>query len=83
MKVLVPLLLCLLATPVQAEPAVEKSPAAQATKFTKPPERPRAQVAAIAVTFTDDADSILLPPFASRTTTAPMRFLRVGVEWSF
>jgi hypothetical protein len=41
------------------------------------------QFAAIAVTLTDDVDTVWLPPFASRTTPQPMRFLRVGVEWSF
>jgi hypothetical protein len=54
---------------------------AQSTPKEKaPPRRPSVTVA---VTFTDDADSMRLPAFASRTSPLPMRFLRVGIEWKF
>jgi hypothetical protein len=46
-------------------------------------EPQRRQVAAVALTFTDDHDSVRLPAFATRTTPLPTRFFRVGVEWSF
>jgi len=49
----------------------------------KAPEPQRKPLAAVAVTLTDDADSTLLPAFASRTTPLPTRLLRVGIEWSF
>ena len=49
----------------------------------KVPEPLRKQFAAVAVTYTDDADSVRLPAFASRTTPLPTRFFRVGVQWSF
>lgn len=93
MKVLLPLALCLIATAVQAEPAEgtvlwsvvasERFPAAQAAKASRPAERQRKQAAAVAVAFTDDAEAMWLPLYATRTTFLPVRFLRVGVEWSF
>ena len=46
-------------------------------------ERAQKQPASLAVTFTDDADSVRLPAFAMRMTPLPERFLRVGVEWRF
>jgi hypothetical protein len=97
MKVLLPLALCLVSTVLQAEPAaqtglrpaaaserrVERFPAAQAAKPSRPAERQRKQAAAVAVAFTDDAEAMWLPPYATRTSSLPIRFLRVGVEWSF
>jgi hypothetical protein len=56
-------------------------PAATPSKAAEP--RRKQQFAAIAVTLTDDVDSVWLPPFASRTRPQPMRFFRVGIEWSF
>ena len=65
-----------------SERRVENSlpmPAAKAPK-----EKPqRRQLVAVAVTFTDDHDSVRLPAFATRTTPLPTRFFRVGIEWSF
>jgi hypothetical protein len=46
----------------------------------RPESRPTANMA---VLFTDDADSMRLPAFATRTTPLPTRFFRLGVEWSF
>ena len=63
-------------------PRVEKVTRADAAKQARGPERERKQ-AAIAVFVTDDADSLRLPAFATRTTPLPVRFLRVGVEWTF
>ena len=90
MRALLSMVLCLAAAAVQAEPAwkgADPRPAAVSEKRVEKPSRAaepqRKQFAAIAVTFTDDADSVLLPAFASRATPLPMRFLRVGVEWSF
>ena len=37
----------------------------------------------MAFLLTDDADSMRLPAFATRTTPLPTRFMRLGVEWSF
>jgi hypothetical protein len=54
-----------------------------AEKPAKLPERARRPVASVAVALTDDVDSIWLPAFATRSSPMPMRFLRVGVEWSF
>lgn len=81
--------LCLAAAAVQAEPAAQDAgprPAAAAERRVEKPklaEPQRKQFAAVALTFTDDADSVRLPAFATRTTPLPTRFLRVGVEWSF
>jgi hypothetical protein len=66
-----------------SEKRVDRFAAAQASRLAKPADPRRKPAAAIAVALTDDADSILLPTFAMRTTPAPIRFLRVGVEWSF
>jgi hypothetical protein len=70
-------------SPVVSEKRVDHFAAAQASKPAKSADARRKPAAAIAVALTDDADSILLPTFAMRTTPAPIRFLRVGVEWSF
>jgi hypothetical protein len=82
--------LCLAAAGVQAEPAssaagpwlaaVSEGRVARPSRAAQPQRR---QFAAIAVTLTDDVDSMWLPAFASRTTPLPMRFFRVGIEWSF
>jgi hypothetical protein len=45
--------------------------------------QPRPTKAGLAMTFTDDADSVMLPAFAMRTTPMPMRFVRLGIEWKF
>jgi hypothetical protein len=63
-------------------PRVEKVTHADLWKQARSAERQRMQ-AAIAIFVTDDADSLRLPAFASRTTPLPTRFVRVGVEWSF
>ena len=89
--------LCLAAAAVQAEPAANAAlrPAAAAQsrveKFTPataatPPkiaEPQRRLLTAVALTVTDDGDSVRLPAFATPTTPLPMRFLRVGIQWSF
>ena len=46
-------------------------------------EREPKPAAGVAVLVTDDADSMRLPAFATRTTPTPQRFMRFGVEWSF
>jgi hypothetical protein len=71
MKALATILLCL-ATGTAYAQLLEKE---------KPP--PRRPTVGLALTFTDDADSMRLPAFASRTSPLPMRFFRVGVEWKF
>lgn len=71
MKALVTILLCL---------ATGTACGQSSGKGKTPPPRP---TVGLAVTFTDDADSMRLPAFASRTTPLPTRFLRVGVEWKF
>jgi len=64
-------------TPQQALPPQQ---AAKPSFSTRPEPKPSA---AVAVHFTDDADSLRLPAFATRTTPIPTRLLRLGVEWSF
>lgn len=71
MKTLLSIALCL---------ATGTAYAQSSAKEKTPPRRPSV---AVAVTFTDDADSMRLPAFASRTSPLPMRFLRVGIEWKF
>jgi hypothetical protein len=88
MRALLSMALCLAAAAVQAEPAAQDGPrptAAAERRVDKPkPVTPRRkQFAAVALTFTDDADSVRLPAFATPTTPVPTRFLRVGIEWSF
>jgi hypothetical protein len=89
--------LCLAATAAQAEPAADAvlRPAAAAQsrveKFTPatapiPPkiaEPQRWPLTAVALTFTDDADSVRLPAFATPSTPVPTRFVRIGIQWSF
>ena len=75
------------ALPVQAaEPAlprrVEKFTPADSAKSRAAERSPRRR-ATIAVFVTDDADSMRLPAFATPTTPLPVRFMRVGVEWTF
>ena len=98
MRALLPIALLLAAVLVPAEAAAHSAdartvavaenpvlkslpmPAATPPKAPEPQKKP---LAAVAVTLTDDADSTLLPAFASRTTPLPTRLLRVGIEWSF
>jgi hypothetical protein len=70
MKALVTILLCLATGTAYGE-------------FSGKDKTPRRPTVGLAVTFTDDADSMRLPAFASRTTPLPTRFFRVGVEWKF
>lgn len=90
------MLLCLASAVAYAEAPREAPlrPASTQTRIDSLPPRPRAQppmqeeserrpLAHFAVTYTDDADSVRLPAFATRTTPFPTRFLRVGVEWTF
>ena len=72
MKCLLPIVLSLCTATAYAASG-EKSP-------TPPQRRP---VAVVSLTFTDDADSVRLPAFASRTTPLPMRFIRIGIEMKF
>ena len=88
MKWLLALALAVACTSLEAQSsaplkAVDKFTASQTEKSAKLAEPQRRRAASVAVALTDDADSILLPPFATRTSPLPMRFLRVGLEWSF
>jgi hypothetical protein len=88
MKLLLALALAIACTAAQGQTPspqkrVDNFTVWQAEKPAKLPERARRSAASLAVALTDDADSMWLPPFASRTTSAPLRFLRVGLEWSF
>lgn len=74
------------ALPAQAaEPTlprrVEKFTPADSAKA-RAAERARRR-ATVSVFVTDDADSMRLPAFATPTTPLPVRFMRVGVEWTF
>jgi hypothetical protein len=86
MKWLLAFALCLASGAAQAQSVgdttVKSLPAASA-KPAQPAEPARKVFTSLAFTATDDADSVLLPAFASRSTPQPMRFLRVGLEWSF
>ena len=73
MKALVSIALCLATGTAYAQQAV-------VSKAKTPPTRP---TVGLAVAFTDDADSMRLPAFATRTTPLPQRFLRIGIEWKF
>jgi hypothetical protein len=86
MKWLLAFALCLASASVQGQTAadsVARNLPTASSKPARPAEAARKPFAAIAVALTDDADSMLLPAFASRSTPQPMRFLRVGLEWSF
>ena len=48
----------------------------------KPAAAPR-PAANLALTVTDDAESLMLPTMASRTVQQPTRLIRVGLEWKF
>jgi hypothetical protein len=72
-----------LPTAAAVEKRVEKLLPRQVVSAVKAAGSRRHGEAALALTFTDDADSMLLPAFASRTTPLPTRFFRVGVEWAF
>jgi len=84
-KALTAILLCLatgLACAQPAQPAQPRTAMSSGMRMEKLPV-PRPTKAGLALTFTDDADSVMLPAFAMRTTPMPMRFVRVGIEWKF
>lgn len=96
MRGLLSVLLCVASAVAYAQTVGEapRRPASTQASIDTLPLRPSAQpsvqaerepkpLAAFAVTYTDDADSVRLPSFATRTTPFPTRFLRVGVEWTF
>jgi hypothetical protein len=87
MKWLLAFALCLASACAQGQTAADsaaKNLPAASSKPARPAEEPaRRPHASLAFTASDDADSVLLPAFASRSTPQPMRFLRVGLEWSF
>jgi hypothetical protein len=66
-----------------AEKRAEQPQPRQAAKPSKTVEAPKYPTASLAVLLVDDADAITLPSFASRTTPAPTRVLRVGVQLSY
>lgn len=69
--------------PSSTQTRIDTFPSRQSAQPPVQAERERRPLAAFAVTYTDDADSVRLPAFATRTTPFPTRFLRVGVEWTF
>lgn len=69
--------------PASTPTRIDSLPSRQGEQPSVPAERERKPLATFAVTYTDDADSVRLPAFATRTTPFPTRFLRVGVEWTF
>jgi hypothetical protein len=98
MKVLISIALSVAATIAQAQAgqyvllsADAESRISEARKA--PPHQPaksfesagiqRENAATMAVSLVDDGDTLILPPIASRTTQAPMRVLRIAVQWSF
>ena len=66
-----------------AEQRAEQTQSRQAAKPSQTAEARKYPAASLAVLLVDDADAITLPPFASRTTPAPTRVLRVGVQLSY
>ena len=88
MKLLLALAIGIACTAVEAQTSAPQKPVdnftvSPAEKPAKLPERQRRPVASVAVALTDDVDTIWLPAFATRSSPTPMRFLRVGLEWSF
>jgi len=98
MKLLISIALSLLATIAQAQTGEDAflrgDPKADASRVEREQPRPpaksfktneiqRDQVAGVGVSLTDDWEAVTLPPFATRTTRLPFRFLRVAVQWSF
>lgn len=84
-KVLTAILLFLatgLACAQPAEPAQPRPAMSSGMRMGKMP-LPRPTKAGLALTFTDDADSVMLPAFAMRTAPMPLRFVRLGIEWKF
>lgn len=69
--------------PSSTQTRIDTLPSRQGAQTSVQAERERRPLAAFALTYTDDADSVRLPAFATRTTPFPTRFLRVGVEWTF
>jgi hypothetical protein len=66
-----------------AEKRAELPQSGQRPKASKPAEVPKHPTASLAFLLVDDADAITLPSFASRTTPAPTRVLRVGIQLSY
>jgi hypothetical protein len=87
MKAFISLALCLLATVAQAQGGPQAYPGAGAKaerpKSFKMTDIQRKPTATVAVAFTDDWEALTLPPFATRTTALPIRFLRIAVQRSF
>lgn len=81
-KALTAILLFLATGLACAQPAEPRTAMSSGMRMEKLP-LPRPTKAGLALTFTDDADSVMLPAFAMRTTPMPMRFLRLGIEWKF
>ena len=81
-KALTTVLLCLAASTVCAQSLPQPAPTSSGMRMEKMPQ-PRPAKAGLALTFTDDADSVMLPAFAMRTTPMPLRFVRLGVQWRF
>lgn len=93
MKALLALLLTLAAAATQAQSVGDTAPRSAAPimppatpqpgmQVSKPSAKPR-PAANLALTVTDDAESLMLPTMASRTVQQPTRLIRVGVEWKF
>jgi hypothetical protein len=90
-KALLPLVLCFVSALAQAQVGVEKvtradnaaTSAGAAARQPRAAEAQRKQAATLAIFLTDDLDYLRLPAYASRTPPQPVRFIRVGVEWSF
>jgi hypothetical protein len=98
MKVLAAVALCLVTAVAQAQGGHEaqqrtdanasvsegdKSQPRQPAMFFKAADGSRYQAASFSLSLTDDDDSVILPPFASKPTLPPTRVLRVGVRFSF
>ena len=98
MKVLISIALSVAATSAQAQAEqyvllsayvethiseAKKAPPRQPAKSFESAEIQRDMAATVAVSLVDDGDTLILPPIASRTTQAPMRVLRIAVQWSF
>jgi hypothetical protein len=87
-KALLPLALCFVCGLAQAQArvekvaSVEKATAAEARQ-PRPAEAQQKRAPALAIFLTDDIDYLRLPAYASRTPPQPVRFIRLGVEWSF
>jgi hypothetical protein len=90
MKAWLPLALCFVSALAQAQqPRVEKATRMESAtadlpeRQARPADAGRKQAPTLAFFLTDDIDYLRLPAYASRTPPQPVRFIRVGVEWSF